>query len=470
MITLKLKAEKFPPYITNVSTNVGYKDILLGDRSKPRDKITKEQAMEDIEMLEYLLEGGYAGKDYVESKGFSFATLFQVLRDYINQNTSQIDVKSFENRLGSNMQGINDSHLVISGHKTHRFIRRTEAYFSDILLRQVNRDRYEVIDSLHSAVPIGSILEHLSRTNLFRTLSPRKEKHYLLGIMASESVSHMSIKLKDNIVNVPLHRCRLHAIKNNQGVNLEIIEKESIPIVKSNSFRENTDLIAELDAIGRRYRGRKLILDISINGGGSDRAPAAFLQAYSGRNISSKVSVSADLLSPVILQALEKNILPANVSEELVKYRAKQIKKLAQYRDTHVKNWEINRDYYLDLIGAFRKKFMNKDKQNSPLVVLATRRTASSAESAISYARSMHNSIVVGENSSGCRTFGNIFTYSLPHSLIKIQLASSLTIEQGFEEGLGFTPDYWLDSSEPVKEIVAWLNNSEKYCFRLPRP
>ena len=48
-----------------------------------------------------------------------------------------------------------------------------------------------------------------------------------------------------------------------------------------------------------------------------------------------------------------------------------------------------------------------------------------------------------------------------------VQLASSVSLVPGFEEGVGFMPDYWIDSADPVGEVVRWLNNPDTYRFRL---
>ncbi len=73
-------------------------------------------------------------------------------------------------------------------------------------------------------------------------------------------------------------------------------------------------------------------------------------------------------------------------------------------------------------------------------------------------ARSVPNCVVVGQNSSGASTFGDILSYQLPRSGIILHLPYKLFLE-GINEGEGFEPDYWVDSSDVQGELLAWLKN-----------
>ena len=52
--------------------------------------------------------------------------------------------------------------------------------------------------------------------------------------------------------------------------------------------------------------------------------------------------------------------------------------------------------------------------------------------------------------------------------ILQVPVPCKLFLAPDFEEGVGYIPDYWLDSPEPVIEVTAWLNNPDTYQFELP--
>ena len=91
--------------------------------------------------------------------------------------------------------------------------------------------------------------------------------------------------------------------------------------------------------------------------------------------------------------------------------------------------------------------------------------TASAGESAVLYARSCKNLVVVGENTMGCNTFGNVASYMLPHSNIVCRIPNVINLCHTPDEcieGYGFTPDYWVDSDDIEGEVIKWLKNHKK--------
>ena len=66
--------EEYKNYIPKNPVPVSYKEIIPfhgGDKLKIPALVTKEQALEDIDMFEYLFSTSYAGYEYWESKGIN---------------------------------------------------------------------------------------------------------------------------------------------------------------------------------------------------------------------------------------------------------------------------------------------------------------------------------------------------------------------------------------------------------------
>jgi hypothetical protein len=56
--------------------------------------------------------------------------------------------------------------------------------------------------------------------------------------------------------------------------------------------------------------------------------------------------------------------------------------------------------------------------------------------------------------------------YYLPNSKFVVILPRRFLLIPGLEECVGFLPDYWLDSMEPLKEVLYWLRDPDNYQFK----
>ncbi len=91
------------------------------------------------------------------------------------------------------------------------------------------------------------------------------------------------------------------------------------------------------------------------------------------------------------------------------------------------------------------------------LFVLTDAGTGSAGECFTALASQIGNVLILGENTAGCMTYGNVDRYSdLPHGQFRVVVPSSMGVLAGraFREGFGFFPDYWLDTDDPLSAIV----------------
>lgn len=73
----------------------------------------------------------------------------------------------------------------------------------------------------------------------------------------------------------------------------------------------------------------------------------------------------------------------------------------------------------------------------------------------------MRNIVLVGENTMGCNTFGNVNAFVLPYSKIICRVPNVINLCGNPEEcveGHGFDPDYWVDSEDVEGEVIKWLS------------
>ena len=88
--------------------------------------------------------------------------------------------------------------------------------------------------------------------------------------------------------------------------------------------------------------------------------------------------------------------------------------------------------------------------------------TASSAEMGISPSYHLKNAVRVGSASFGCSTFGNCILFQLPNSKIVFRFGHRLFYHEGFEEGKGFLPDFWIDDKNPVGVVEQYLKETRQ--------
>ena len=95
------------------------------------------------------------------------------------------------------------------------------------------------------------------------------------------------------------------------------------------------------------------------------------------------------------------------------------------------------------------------------LFVLIDNGVASSGESFATIAMEMAGAVLLGENTAGFGGYGNVNQhFELPHSLLQVRYGYTKFVNAGraFREAVGFFPDYWLDTGNPVGAIARYLD------------
>ena len=91
------------------------------------------------------------------------------------------------------------------------------------------------------------------------------------------------------------------------------------------------------------------------------------------------------------------------------------------------------------------------------MIVLMDNQTASAGEVMIGYLRQFQHVVLVGENSTGCITFGDVSQYTLPNSNLSVRFGSELFIPPDLAEfeGKGYAPDLWAPSNRALEYTIA---------------
>jgi len=464
--------EALRPYVDRMSaplTPMELPDYVKGDLPA---SITRQEALEDVEILRYILDNAYSGRYYWQRHGVDFPGGYDSLRRYVMQSaSSEIDTREFEQRIQSAFEGINDPHTAIIGHETNEFFTRIRQYFASFVIAKQD-GRYVVVQSADSNVPVGA--EYVdSGDKLFPTLSPAGSQHYLFGRMDTVPFEKMKVRLAQGEVSVAMHPCRIGNIQYDRFDN--IIEKTSVrgvPVVRSSSFWVEGK-IKELESFseyGKQLRDQPyFIWNLLSNDGGITQYPAAFIENFNG--LQQDESWEVHLHSTPIAQAYlpGKNawsswpaawLDDATPLSDIPEYKRAHVMQVRQEKLELVANprryWAVVRAKPERRLGDYKGK----------AVILSNYRNGSAGNNALAMSKSIPNSVIVGENSNMTYAFANTRNFSLKHSRIKLRLPGRLIINPANSVERGFLPDFWLDSEAPVEEVVEWLHHRESYQFR----
>ncbi|MCK9225373.1 MAG: S41 family peptidase, partial [Candidatus Muirbacterium halophilum] len=444
--------EKLKPYIQNINTNSKYIELKVPDwNNNIPDSITKSQALEDIKIFEYIISEGYSGYDYWKNQGCEFDKTFSELKDFINTLPDTFETWNIERAIAQTLYSLNilDGHLSVRGYNYSKFFNHKSAYFSEIILKKTN-SKFIVKESNIPSVKIGDIYND-KEEYLFKTLPSNGIENYIIGLLSYQPVVIKEIKFSSGSFLLPFHTCKISEtnISNDIFTDRKVLNTPVIS-VRTMSYKYN-DILKEFEKTGYKYKkSENIILDILYNGGGSSDYGMNFI-----KNLN-KVAIwrmsSAKLESPATLQAwawLDINENPT--LKDIIIYSKNQLKKQKESPYRKFETYDFPEIKYGDFKGN--------------LFVLTNRNIASSGEALCSYSKSVKNSLLIGENTAGIGTFGEINEYQLPNSNIILNIPEKLFVQSDVVESIGFIPDYWLDSANPVEELVRYINFPSSYNF-----
>lgn len=380
-------------------------------------EVTREKATEDIDCFFDLLRFCYAGYEYYADK-VDFAGLKELILRSLPERMTAMDVKNaFYLPL---KQYINDTHFYFLTGDASSFKRAYGAYFTGITVTETAAG-YMVLEDETGIFSSGYIFTSENiKEYLFETLpAPDGTRRYLVGTLSPEKIE--SILLYG--VSCTVHRCRTDAAETGEEQMLET-ERDGIPVVYHTNYRvdENAENPFEpFRKSGEKYRDSDvLVWSVLNNYGGSSSYPANFVR---GLNDHAVWEVNGSVL---------KNPLLDEEVQEPVKT-------------------------YQTFLGG-EKIDHTQATYSGRLFVLQNKGVASSGESAVKFAQSVKNVCFVGSATAGCGQFGENRGYRLPNSGVTFHMGYKVFNMDGFEEGKGIAPDYWLDTTDPVGAVVEYIN------------
>jgi len=451
----------FTSLIARVTTPIEYKEVLPfhgGERMPVPATVTRSQALEDTNMFEYLLKTSYAGLEYWENRGVDSGSFFSNLRDAIRRRNT-LRTQDFEGELSSILKRIHDGHIALIGLGYNHAYRHKAVYYCDILVEESDGGVLRVKDSETDGVRSGDLFTERDREKyLFPTLSPTNKRHYLIGLLSFDVVRSKKLSFNDEAVEIPFHKSRLMYARPSDPQPFYIDRVSSVPIVRVTSFADNLypDMERFMDSGNNLRNERIIVVNLLYNGGGSSVFPQTFIRNLNG---TAQWEIHwARLTSPAITAYFARYDLNArqNISPSYRNLIVTNAKEHKQYRLTPRRSWDFGSSPSHKHVGTY----------DGTMVFLVNRRVLSAGEGMIGASRSVKNRILIGENTGGVAQFSDTLEYYLPNSHFIAKIPRQLLMIPDLEECVGYLPDYWLDTTDPVAEVLNWLDDRDSYQFR----
>ncbi|MDD3382990.1 MAG: S41 family peptidase [Bacilli bacterium] len=380
--------------------------------------LTKEEALKDVESFLKLLEYCYSGYDYYKTM-INFESIINNIIDYINKSKKITNYKLAKVIFEKLSIDLLDGHFQIYACKhSFCFYKPYYAYVTSIIVEEFDQKNFIVVKG-NRKINKGSIIskdEILDK--VLPTFPNNDKKRYFVGIISNQKTSNIVI---NNL------RFKTHIIKSNfsnskrKKYNCRLEEYDSYNLYYNNTYlckEDNINIIQHFKNIGLKCRNKSInIWDIRGNMGGNSIYPKNYIL---GLNSYANWRCHFASINGIV-------------------FGNKQNKKT--YEIIEAKEYEYDNATY-----------------DGTLYVLINKNVASSGESAVAYARSCKNAILVGSATAGVGMFGDVRLYQLENSKIIIQLPYKVFYDEDFKEGKGYIPDYWIDSKKPIKELMRYLN------------
>lgn len=389
------------------------------DEADKREYRTDREGLgKDVSLFFDLLRYAYSGYPY-----FAERADFDAIRDSLLASLpDQADAAWLRDALYEALRDvIVDAHFVFRG--GHRFDRPVRAYFTGLTVGAAT-DGYAVLSSECAVFPVGAILSaEALRDCLFETLpSPDGGRRFLVGVLSDTPRETLDL----GGIPVLLHPCRTDGFENPGGAWSEW-EDEGVKIAHDASFdggwvrSTNESLGKSGDAhFERGLSHRKdpaLVWSLLGNTGGDSRYPKSFIRGLNGyANWQSDCAVS----------------------------------EIAQDGDRIIVRWSLH---------ASERTDPGRSEYSGRLFVLQNKKTASSGEAAVCFARSVKGAVFIGSATMGCGQFGDLNVWRLPCTGVTFAMGYKVFQMDGFEEGRGLLPDYWLDSKTPWEDVCRWIRD-----------
>ena len=425
----------FEDYIVNDPSTI---DLLSDDEIKAlvtnhptRQSVSRDDALADVDLLFRALHNAYAAYYYFGEDKFDAAEA--EVKAWV-QKQKTVNVEKLGQTINTALQFVQDAHFSIrpgaenvkQQKAWYSYIGTEQSFFKDDsgYYRMIDGEKWYV-DSLSNK---SSEMSPVLRANGSLGYAPTLLCHGKAGSSDTITLRNGDGVTRTDKIVWKANESLLDDTWDRSSACYRYLEENGILYLSIRLFdnrRFADTVLPEYAASGSKAKNCKLVIyDLRSNGGGDDRYARTWTKNFTGA------------------KAVESKVASAN--------RGSKLGSAAGF------NW-ISAD---EFDGGFDQgKWLAND---IPVIVLMDSRCGSSGESALTFAKTMDNVIVIGSNSAGYQLCGNVYDYSLPRTGITACFGVSLSFYGSMDnvDYKGYEPDLWCN---PKTSLQSVLNMVERY-------
>jgi hypothetical protein len=409
--------------------------------------LTKKAAKDDVERLFYLLENGYAGYGYFDDWGDypkAKENILMVLDEKTLLRSSELS-----DIIHDNLGFLHDCHLSIGDHD---YGEHYDFWFDkDHELRE-NEQGYSFVHDGEKYVVL-SINGETPDSFIFPSLNLDGEKVSRIGLLSPIPPTPLDVTAENT--GGPIH-LELELVKSQPTRGNLFTENivGGVPVIRIGSFSDhNIEYVDQFLECASKYKDEPcLVVDIRGNGGGNTAYAKQWVTRYTG-NTPGSIQIYSELVSETSMMGRSNyfSYLLHNYPE-LEDQGYLQKADLFRSYSEQVEEKDMNAHWSSYNVPAPKMIPCNKT-----LIVLVDQDVGSAAEGFLCYLQQVDNVVLVGENSGGAVTYGQMTMHMLPNSRLSVWLPISLNVftDLVYREEMGFYPDYWVPAEDAVNYVVA---------------
>lgn len=425
----------FEDYIVKDPSTV---DLLSDDEIKAlvtrhptRQSVSQADALADVDLLFRALHNAYGAYYYFGADKFDAAEA--EVKAWV-QKQKTVNVEKLGQTINTALQFVQDAHFAIRpGEENvkhqkawYSYIGTEQSFFKDDsgYYRMIDGEKWYV-DSLSNK---SSEMSPVLRANGSLGYAPTLLCHGKAGSSDTITLRNGDGVTRTDKIVWKANESLLDDTWDRSSACYRYLEENgilylSIRLFDSRRFADT--VLPEYAASGSKAKNCKLVIyDLRSNGGGDDRYARTWTKNFTGA------------------KAVEPKVASAN--------RGSKLGNAAGY------DWMSAGEFD----GGFDQgKWLAND---IPVIVLMDSRCGSSGESALTFAKTMDNVIVIGSNSAGYQLCGNVYDYSLPRTGITACFGVSISLYGSMDnvDYKGYEPDLWCN---PKTSLQSVLNMVERY-------
>lgn len=426
-------------------------DLLLKGKVHRPAGVSTAAAVADVERLFYLFSHGYSGYGFFDD-GTNWARAKENILAELDTRTSW-SLSELTGLFRKHLGFIRDCHLMIDNQK---FAVHRDFWYDTAVAVERESDQFRIhmdgdwreILSINGGPPADFIFPSLNRDG---------QRVFRLGMLSGEDPGGLQLELDAGngarTITVPLTRSEFTHYSFKRFDRDEI---GGIPVLRVRSFSDH--FWQQLEAFVASAETLKdtpvVIVDVRGNHGGNERWPIRWIYGMTGMRAEWQFIFSE-------LRSVTAVTGRANGMRHWLR-----ITPDSQFLAEEVKRFDALLDDYRngDQVAHWtepRYPESTRIPNRTTIVVITNGLVGSAGEGFVMRVSRLENVVVVGENTRGALTFGNVSLHRLPNSGLSVWMPVNFGLfpDLKFREESGLEPDFWVPAADAVNAAVAAIRN-----------